>query len=74
MKSGKADGADAPADSGLKATTADNVLTISAAKDAKEGTQTITVKSGNAKPAVIKVNLKPAAKTTKPKEETPKKP
>jgi len=74
VKSGKADAANAPADSGLKATTADNVVTVSAAKDAKEGTQTITVKSGNATPAILKVNLKPAAKTPAPKEETPKKP
>jgi hypothetical protein len=47
---------------------------VSAAKDAKEGTQTITAKSGNATPAILKVNLKPAAKTPAPKEETPKKP
>jgi hypothetical protein len=74
VKAGKPDGADVPADSGLTATTADNVLKISAAKDAKEGTQTITVKSGDTKPAILKVNLKSPAKVVKPKEETPKKP
>ena len=74
VKSGKADGADVPADSGLKVTTADKVLTISAAKDAKEGTHKIAVKGGTAKPAILKVNLKPAKETPKPKEETPKKP
>ena len=74
VKSGKADAAEVAADSGLKATTADNVLTISAAKDAKEGPQTITVKSGTAKPAILKVNLKPVAKAPAPKEESPKKP
>lgn len=74
VKSGKADGADVPADSGLKATTADKVLTISAAKDAKEGTHKIAVKSGKVTPAILKVNVKPADETAKPKEETPKKP
>ena len=74
VNSGKADGADVPADSGLKVTTADKVLTISAAKDAKEGTHKIAVKGGTAKPAILKVNLKPAKETPKPKEETPKKP
>ena len=74
VKSGKADGADVPADSGLKMTTADKVLTISAAKDAKEGTHKIAVKGGTTKPAILKVNLKPAKETPKPKEETPKKP
>jgi hypothetical protein len=74
VNSGKADGADVPADSGLKVTTADKVLTISAAKDAKEGTHKIAVKGGTAKPAILKVNLKPAKESPKPKEETPKKP
>ena len=74
VKSGKADGADVPADSGLKATTADKVLTISAAKAAKEGTHKIAVKSGKVTPAILKVNVKPADETAKPKEETPKKP
>ena len=74
VNSGKADGADVPADSGLKVTTAEKVLTISAAKDAKEGTHKIAVKGGTAKPAILKVNLKPAKETPKPKEETPKKP
>ena len=74
VNSGKADGADVPADSGLKVTTADKVLTISAAKDAKEGTHKIAVKGGTAKPTILKVNLKPAKETPKPKEETPKKP
>jgi len=74
VKSGKADGVDVSADSGVTATTADNVLKISAAKDAKEGTQKISVKSGKAKPAILKVNIKPAAETAKPKEETPKQP
>ena len=74
VKSGKADGADVPADSGLKATTADKVLTISAAKDAKEGTHKIAVKGGKVTPAILKVNVKPAVETAKPKEETPKKP
>jgi hypothetical protein len=74
VNSGKADGADVPADSGLKVKTADKVLTISAAKDAKEGTHKIAVKGGTAKPAILKVNLKPVKETPKPKEETPKKP
>ena len=74
VKSGKADGADVPADSGLKATTVGKVLMISAAKDAKEGTHKIVVKGGKAKPAILKVNVKPAVETPKPKEETSKKP
>jgi hypothetical protein len=61
VKTGKAESAEAPKDAGLTAKVADGKVTISAAKDAKEGTHEVKVKGGN-KDATIKVNVKKAEK------------
>jgi hypothetical protein len=61
VKSGKAESAEAPKDSGVTAKVADGKVTISAAKDAKEGTHEVKVKGGK-KDAVIKVKVKKADK------------
>jgi hypothetical protein len=57
VKTGKAESAEAPKDSGLTAKVAGGKVTISAAKDAKEGTHEVKVKSGK-KDAIIKVKVK----------------
>jgi hypothetical protein len=57
VKSGKAEKAEAPADSGVSAKVDDGKLTVSAAKDAKEGTHQIAVKGGK-KDATLKVTVK----------------
>jgi hypothetical protein len=59
VKTGKAASAEAPKDSGITAKVADGKVTISAAKDAKEGTHEVKVKGGR-KDAVIKVKVKKA--------------
>ena len=71
IKSGKPDTADVPKDSGLSAKIADGRLTVSAAKDAKEGAHLLTIKGGEAKPATLKVNLKANAASPMPKEVAP---
>jgi hypothetical protein len=57
VKTGKAESAEAPKDSGVTAKVADGKVTISAAKDAKEGTHEVKVKGGK-KDATIKVKVK----------------
>jgi hypothetical protein len=59
VKSGKAEKAEVPADSGVTAKVDDGKLTVSAAKDAKEGTHNIAIKGGK-KDATLKVNVKKA--------------
>jgi hypothetical protein len=61
VKTGKAESAEAPKESGLTARVADGKVTVSAAKDAKEGTHEVKVKGGK-KDATIKVNVKKADK------------
>ena len=61
VKSGKAESAESPKDSGVTAKVADGKVTISAAKDAKEGTHEVKVKGGK-KDATIKVKVKKAEK------------
>jgi hypothetical protein len=61
VKTGKAESAQAPKDSGVTAKAEGDKLTVSAGKDAKEGTHTVTVKGGKAKDATVKVNVKKAA-------------
>jgi hypothetical protein len=61
LKTGKAESAEAPKDSGVTAKAAGDKLTISAGKDAKEGTHTVTIKGGKAKDATLKVNVKKGA-------------
>ena len=57
VKSGKADKATGPAaDTGVTAKLADGKVTVSAAKDAKEGTHTVTV-SGGKKDVDLKVKV-----------------
>lgn len=75
VKSGKAEMADAPKDSGLTAKVEGNAVTVSAAKDAKEGMHHIKVK-GKGKEAVLMVTVKKEgepAKEMPAKEEPPKK-
>ena len=61
VKTGKAESAEAPKEAGLTAKVADGKVTISAAKDAKEGTHDVKVKAGK-KEATIKVKVKKAEK------------
>ena len=61
VKTGKAESAEAPKDAGLTAKVADGKVTVSAAKDAKEGTHDVKVKGGK-KDATIKVKVKKAEK------------
>jgi hypothetical protein len=61
VKAGKAESAEAPKDAGLTAKVADGKVTVSAAKDAKEGTHDVKVKGGK-KDATIKVKVKKAEK------------
>jgi hypothetical protein len=61
VKSGKAESAEAPKDSGLTTKVADGKVTISAAKDAKEGTHEVKVKGGK-KEATIMVKVQKAEK------------
>jgi len=58
VKSGKAETAEAPPDSGVTAKVEGDKLTIAAGKDAKEGTHEVKVKGGKAKDATIKVKVK----------------
>jgi hypothetical protein len=60
LKAGKADTADAPKESGVsvKTDTDGKTVTITADKDAKEGTHQVTVKGGKAKEAALKVHVK----------------
>ncbi len=60
VKTGKAESAEAPEGSGVTAKVADGKVTISAAKDAKEGTHEVKVKGGK-KDATIKVKVMPKA-------------
>jgi hypothetical protein len=62
VKTGKAETVDAPVDKGITAKTDGGSVTVSAAKDAKEGMHTVTVKGGKAKDATIKVEVKKDAK------------
>jgi hypothetical protein len=57
VKTGKAESVEAPKESGLTAKVADGKVTVSAAKDAKEGTHEVKVK-GAKKDATIKVKVK----------------
>ena len=57
VKSGKAESAEAPEKSKLKTKVEENKVTITAPKDAKEGTHKVTVK-GDKKDATLKVNVK----------------
>jgi hypothetical protein len=57
---GKAEKAEAPADSGVKTKVEGDKLTLSAGKEAKEGTHKVTVK-GKAKEVDLKVHVKKAA-------------
>ena len=57
VKSGKAESAEAPEGSGLKATVADGKVKIAAGKEAKEGEHKVTVKGGK-KDATITVKVK----------------
>jgi hypothetical protein len=59
IKSGKVEKAEAPADSGVTAKVEDGKLTVSAAKDAKEGTHNVAIK-GSKKDATLKVHVKKA--------------
>jgi hypothetical protein len=61
VKTGKAETAEAPKDSGVTAKAEGDKLTVSVGKDAKEGTHKVTVKSGQAKDATLKVNVKKEA-------------
>jgi hypothetical protein len=58
VKSGKADTAEAPKDSGVTAKVEGDKVTVAAGKDAKEGTHEVKVKGGQAKDATIKVKVK----------------
>jgi hypothetical protein len=60
VKTGKAESAEAPKESGLTAKVADGKVTVSAGKDAKDGTHEVKVKGGK-KDATIKVKVKKAA-------------
>jgi hypothetical protein len=57
-KTGKPVSAEAPKDSGLTAKVEDDHVAIAAAKDAKEGTHTVTVKDAKGKEATVKVHVK----------------
>jgi hypothetical protein len=57
VKSGSAQAAEAPKDSGVTAKVEGDHLTIAASKDAKEGVHQVTVRSGK-KDVSIKVNVK----------------
>jgi hypothetical protein len=57
VKSGKAESAEAPKDSGVTTKVEADKVTLSAGKDTKEGPHTVTVKGGK-KDATIKVNVK----------------
>jgi hypothetical protein len=61
VKTGKATTADAPKDSGVTTKVEGHTVTIAAAKDAKEGTHTVTVKGDKGKEAVVKVHVKKGA-------------
>ncbi len=60
VKTGKAESAEAPKDSGVTAKVAEGKVTITAAKDAKEGTHEVKVKGGKTD-ATIKVKVMPKA-------------
>ena len=60
VKAGKAESAESSEDAGLKAKVADGKVTVSAAKDAKEGAHEVKVKGGK-KDATIKVKVKKTA-------------
>jgi hypothetical protein len=58
VKSGKADSAEAPEDSGVTATVKDGKVDVKADKKAKPGTHEVTVKGKDGKPAKLKVKVK----------------
>jgi hypothetical protein len=58
VKSGKAEKAEAPKDSGVTAKAEGDKVTVSASKDAKEGTHSVTVKGDKAKDGTLKVTVK----------------
>jgi hypothetical protein len=58
VKAGKAETADAPKESGVTAKTDGDTVTVTVDKDAKEGTHQVTVRSGKAKEAALKVHVK----------------
>jgi hypothetical protein len=60
VKTGKAESAEAPQESGVTAKVAAGKVTVSAAKDAKEGTHEVKVKGGK-KDATLKVKVKKAS-------------
>jgi|SRR6516164_9308319 len=60
VKTGKAESAEASKESGVTAKVADGKVTVSAAKDAKEGAHEVKVKGGK-KDATIKVKVKKTA-------------
>ena len=67
IKSGKAECVETPKDSGLKAKIDGDGVTVSASKDAKEGTHQIKVKGGKGTEATIHVKIKAANPAASPK-------
>jgi hypothetical protein len=58
VRTGKADTAEAEKESGVTAKTDGGTVTVTADKDAKEGTHEVKVKGGKAKDATLKVHVK----------------
>ena len=67
IKSGLVEGVELPKNVGLTAKVKGDDVTISASKDAKEGTHQITVRGSKGKKATIQVHLKAANPVTGPK-------
>jgi hypothetical protein len=62
VKKGKVETAEAPKESGVTAKVEGDKLTVSAGKEAKVGTHTVTVRGGTAKDVTLKVNVKKTEK------------
>jgi hypothetical protein len=58
IKKGKGEKTEAPEGSGVTAKVEDGKVTVSAGKDAKEGTHEVKVKGGKGKDATLKVKVK----------------
>jgi hypothetical protein len=58
VKTGKPETAEADKESGVTAKVEGDKVTVSASKDAKEGTHTVIVKGGKAPEGTVKVNVK----------------
>ena len=67
IKSGMVEGVELPKDSGLTVKVEGDDVTISASKDAKEGTHQVTVRGSQGKKATIQVHRKAANPVTGPK-------